>query len=40
MREQLANNASDSGSDPRYLVPSGCDNGGRYDLHPRSSQFP
>lgn len=40
MREQLADNTSDSSSDPRYLVPAGCHNGGRYDLSPRSSQFP
>jgi hypothetical protein len=40
MREQLANNASDSASDPAYLVPAGCSNGGRYDLAPSSSQFP
>lgn len=40
MREQLADNASDSASDPRYLVPSGCRNGGRYDLGPSSPRFP
>ena len=40
MREQLADNASDSASDPRYLVPAGCSNGGRYDLNSRSSPFP
>lgn len=40
MREQLADNASDSAGDPRYLVPPGCRNGGRYDLHPRSADFP
>jgi hypothetical protein len=40
MREQLADNASDSASDPRYLVPAGCSNGGRYDLNRGSSQFP
>jgi hypothetical protein len=40
MREQLANNASDSASDASYLVPASCKNGGRYDLHPRSAQFP
>ncbi len=39
MREQLADNAADA-SDPRYLVPAGCDNGGRYDLHPASGRFP
>lgn len=40
MREQLADNASDSAGAPQYLVPSGCRNGGRYDLHPGSSTFP
>lgn len=40
MREQLANNASDSTSDPRYLVPTACANSGRYDLNRRSSLFP
>jgi hypothetical protein len=40
MREQLADNAADSAGDPRYLVPPGCANGGRYDLQPLSSNFP
>ena len=40
MREQLADNASDSADAPAYLVPAGCSNGGQYDLHPGSSQFP
>jgi hypothetical protein len=40
MREQLADNPSDSASDPRYLVPAGCSNGGRYDLDRHSSRFP
>jgi hypothetical protein len=40
MREQLANNPSDSAADSRYLVPPGCRNGGRYDLHPGSNSFP
>jgi hypothetical protein len=40
MRGQLADNASDSADDPRYLVPPGCSDGGRYDLDPRSSTFP
>jgi hypothetical protein len=39
MREQLATNASDA-SDPRYLVPPGCRNGGAYDLQPGSDSFP
>ena len=40
MREQLATNASDSAGNPAYVVPSGCRDGGRYDLHPGSSRFP
>jgi hypothetical protein len=40
MREQLADNASDSAGDSRYLVPSGCSDGGKYDLSPGSTQFP
>lgn len=40
MREQLANNPTDAASDTRYLVPPGCQNGGRFDLHPGSSAFP
>ena len=40
MREQLATNPSDSAGDPAYVVPPGCSNGGRYDLHPRSNRFP
>jgi hypothetical protein len=40
MRQQLANNAMDSGGDSRYLVPAGCENGGRYDLDAASSGFP
>src|SRR5262249_44569690 len=40
MREQLASNPSDSGSNTSYLVPPGCEDGGRYDLHPSSSAFP
>jgi hypothetical protein len=39
MREQLADNASDAASSA-YLVPPGCKNGGRFDLHPRSPRFP
>ena len=39
MRQQLADNSTDA-SDARYLVPAGCTNGGRYDLHPASSRFP
>jgi hypothetical protein len=40
MREQLADNAIDSSGDNRYLVPSGCTNGGRYDLNRRVQRFP
>jgi hypothetical protein len=40
MREQLATNAFDSSGAPQYLVPPGCHDGGRYDLHRSSSQFP
>jgi hypothetical protein len=40
MREQLATNASDSAGDSRYLVPPGCHDGGQYDLHPGSHEFP
>ena len=40
MRDQLATNASDSGANTQYLVPAGCQNGGRYDLHPGSNAFP
>jgi hypothetical protein len=40
MREQLATNASDSGSNVQYLVPSECRNGGEADLDPGSATFP
>ena len=40
MREQFATNASDSGANSQYLVPPGCEDGGRYDLHPGSNAFP
>ena len=40
MREQLAENGADYANDPAYLIPSGCKNGGEYDLHPSSSRFP
>jgi hypothetical protein len=39
MHEQLATNAQDS-SDPRYLVPTGCSDGGPYDLQPGTTGFP
>ena len=40
MKEQLAENGAVFADNPAYLIPSGCRNGGRYDLHPRSSRFP
>jgi hypothetical protein len=40
MREQLATNGFDSTGAPQYLVPAGCSNGGRYDLHRSSAAFP
>ncbi len=40
MREQLATNASDSGSNAQYRVPGDCHNGGAADLHPRTAGFP
>ena len=40
MREQLATNAADSGSNTQYRVPSGCRNGGDADLHPGRPGFP
>jgi len=40
MREQVAENAAVYAADPAYLIPSGCSDGGEYDLHPGSSRFP
>ena len=40
MREQLATNASDSGLNVQYRVPSECRDGGAADLHPNSAGFP
>jgi hypothetical protein len=40
MREQLATNASDAADDPRYLVPSGCHDGGSEDLNQADERFP
>jgi hypothetical protein len=40
MRQQLVGNADFASTDPRYLVPSGCRNGGRYDLRPHDDRFP
>ena len=39
MREQLAENGALYADDPAYLIPSGCSNGGQYDLHPTSRGF-
>ena len=40
MREQLADNPSDFADTPQYVVPSGCAQGGRFDLHLDGSHFP
>jgi len=40
MREQLATNGSDSGTNAAYRVPSSCRNGGASDLRPATSSFP
>jgi len=40
MREQLATNASDSGTNSQYRVPSRCRNDGPYDLSPGTTAFP
>lgn len=40
MREQLATNASDSGTNVQYRVPGECRDGGSADLHSRSPDFP
>jgi len=40
MREQLATNVSDAAGKPQYLVPSGCRDGGSYDLNPAAPGFP
>jgi hypothetical protein len=40
MRQQLANNAADSGRNVDYVVPKGCSDGGRYDLNPSARGFP
>ena len=40
MREQFASNPSDSRANPEYRVPSGCHDGGPYDLSPSASAFP
>jgi hypothetical protein len=40
MREQLATNASDSGTNSQYRVPSGCRNRGSEDLRPTTAAFP
>ena len=40
MREQLATNTSDSGTNAQYRVPSTCRDGGSDDLHPAVRGFP
>lgn len=40
MRQQLGENGAVFATDPAYLIPSGCSNGGKYDLHPGLSWFP
>jgi hypothetical protein len=40
MREQLATNASDSGTNAQYRVPSSCRDGGSSDLRPAEPGFP
>ena len=40
MHEQLADNPADYADAPAYIVPSGCHDGGPYDLHPASPAFP
>jgi hypothetical protein len=40
MRGQLASNPIDSAGNPAYLVPPGCSDGGKYDLHPGTKGFP
>jgi hypothetical protein len=39
MRQALSDNGADA-AEPQYVVPSGCKDGGKYDLNPASSQFP
>ena len=39
MKQALSDNTVDA-AEPRYIVPAGCANGGKYDLNPGSSQFP
>jgi len=40
MREQLATNASDSGTNARYRVPADCRDGASSDLRPTEPGFP
>jgi hypothetical protein len=40
MKAQLAENRVEFSGTPAYFVPSGCRDGGRYDLHPGSPRFP
>ena len=40
MRQQLADNSSDFADTPAYIVPSGCRQGGSFDLHLDGRYFP
>jgi hypothetical protein len=40
MRTQLAENGATFAEQPAYLIPPGCSNGGKYDLHPNLGRFP
>jgi hypothetical protein len=40
MRQQLADNSSDFADTPAYIVPSGCRQGGSFDLHLDGGYFP
>ena len=40
MRQQLADNSSDFADTPEYIVPSGCRQGGSFDLHLDGGYFP
>ena len=40
MHEQLADNSADFAEAPQYIVPSGCQRDGAYDLHLDGAHFP
>ena len=40
MHEQLADNSADFAETPQYIVPSGCQRDGAYDLHLDGAHFP